>query len=147
MRFFCHQLTQSSRVRPGTRSNGHLFFVTSTAIAVSFGPVGVSSSRSATFISVVASTASRSKGRTALRRAQNATTSCSWHVNSEKARTAKSVFNIDLGSDDGKYKLELENGVLNHTANAEAKDADATITLNRDALNKIILKETTLNKA
>ena len=40
--------------------------------------------------------------------------------------TAKSVFNIDLGSDGGKYKLELENGVLNHTANAEATDADAT---------------------
>ena len=61
--------------------------------------------------------------------------------------TAKSVFNIDLGSDGGKYKLELENGVLNHTANAEATDADATITLNRDTLNKIILKETTLKQA
>ncbi len=57
------------------------------------------------------------------------------------------MFNIDLGSDGGKYKLELENGVLNHTANAEATDADATITLNRDTLNKIILKETTLKQA
>ncbi|EAR2011577.1 SCP2 sterol-binding domain-containing protein, partial [Salmonella enterica] len=47
----------------------------------------------------------------------------------------------------GKYKLELENGVLNHTANAEAKDADATLTLSRDTLNKIILKETTLKQA
>jgi len=37
--------------------------------------------------------------------------------------------------------------VLNHTANAEATDADATITLNRDTLNKIILKETTLKQA
>lgn len=69
------------------------------------------------------------------------------HINGEKAGTAKSVFNIDLGSDGGKYKLELENGVLNHTANAEATDADATITLNRDTLNKIILKETTLKQA
>jgi len=69
------------------------------------------------------------------------------HSNGEKAGTAKSVFNIDLGSDGGKYKLELENGVLNHTANAEATDADATITLNRDTLNKIILKETTLKQA
>ncbi len=43
--------------------------------------------------------------------------------------------------------LELENGVLNHTANAEATNADATITLNRDTLNKIILKETTLKQA
>jgi alkyl sulfatase BDS1-like metallo-beta-lactamase superfamily hydrolase len=57
------------------------------------------------------------------------------------------VFNIDLGSDGGKYKLELENGVLNHTADAEATNADATITLNRDTLNKIILKEVTLKQA
>ena len=69
------------------------------------------------------------------------------HINGEKAADAKSVFNIDLGSDGGKYKLELENGVLNHTANAEAKDADATVTLNHDTLNKIILKEVTLKQA
>ncbi len=30
------------------------------------------------------------------------------HINGEKAGNAKSVFNIDLGSDGGKYKLELE---------------------------------------
>lgn len=69
------------------------------------------------------------------------------HINGQKAGDAKSVFNIDLGSDGGKYKLELENGVLNHTANAEAKEADATLTLNRDTLNKIILKEVTLKQA
>lgn len=69
------------------------------------------------------------------------------HINGQKAGDAKSVFNIDLGSDGGKYKLELENGVLNHTANAEAKDADATVTLNRDTLNKIILQEVTLKQA
>ncbi|WP_170913037.1 alkyl sulfatase C-terminal domain-containing protein, partial [Salmonella enterica] len=65
----------------------------------------------------------------------------------QKAGAAKAVFNIDLGNEGGKYKLELENGVLNHTANAEAKDADATLTLSRDTLNKIILKETTLKQA
>jgi alkyl sulfatase BDS1-like metallo-beta-lactamase superfamily hydrolase len=32
------------------------------------------------------------------------------HINGEKAGTAKAVFNIDLGNDGGKYKLELENG-------------------------------------
>ncbi|MNY33244.1 hypothetical protein D3C86_1675120 [compost metagenome] len=37
--------------------------------------------------------------------------------------------------------------MLNHTANAEAKDADTTIALNRDTLNKIILKEVTLKQA
>ena len=69
------------------------------------------------------------------------------HINGEKAASAKAVFNIDLGSDGGKYKLELENGVLNHTAGAQAKDADATIVLNRETLNKIILKEETLKQA
>lgn len=38
-------------------------------------------------------------------------------------------------------------GYFNHTANAEAKDADATVTLNRDTLNKIILQEVTLKQA
>ncbi|MNT83790.1 hypothetical protein D3C72_2237110 [compost metagenome] len=37
--------------------------------------------------------------------------------------------------------------MLNHTADAEAKDADATVTLSRDTLNKIILKEETLQQA
>ncbi len=69
------------------------------------------------------------------------------HINGEKAAEAKAVFNVDLGNDGGKYLLELENGVLNHTANAEAKNADATITLNRATLNKIILGEETLKQA
>ncbi|MDH8211728.1 alkyl sulfatase C-terminal domain-containing protein, partial [Klebsiella pneumoniae] len=69
------------------------------------------------------------------------------HINGEKAGNAKSVFNIDLGSDGGQYKLELENGVLNHTANAVADNADASISLSRDTLNKIILKQETLKQA
>ncbi len=51
------------------------------------------------------------------------------------------------GKDGGKYKLELENGVLNHTANAVADNADASISLSRDTLNKIILKQETLKQA
>ncbi len=69
------------------------------------------------------------------------------HLNGQKAAGAKSVLNIDLGNDGGKYKLELENGVLNHTANAQDKNADATITLSRDTLNKIILKQETIKQA
>ncbi|MEB2417125.1 alkyl sulfatase dimerization domain-containing protein [Citrobacter sp. R-1.5.2] len=69
------------------------------------------------------------------------------HINGEKAANAKAVFNVDLGSDGGKYKLELENGVLNHSANAQASDADASIVLNRATLNKIILKEESLKQA
>ncbi|MBU3892465.1 MBL fold metallo-hydrolase [Serratia rubidaea] len=69
------------------------------------------------------------------------------HINGEKAAGAKAVLNVDLGDDGGKYKLELENGVLNHTANVQAQDADATLILSRDTLNKIILKEETLQQA
>ncbi|EHT12859.1 Putative alkyl/aryl-sulfatase YjcS [Klebsiella pasteurii] len=43
--------------------------------------------------------------------------------------------------------MAVENGVLNHTADAEAKDADATIALDRATLNKIILEEETLKQA
>lgn len=69
------------------------------------------------------------------------------HINGEKAGNAKAVINVDLGDDGGKYKLELENGVLNHTSDAQAPKADATLTLNRDTLNNIILKEETLKQA
>ncbi len=69
------------------------------------------------------------------------------HINGEKAANAKAIFNVDLGNDGGKYTLELENGVLNHTANVQADNADATIALNRTTLNKIILQEETLKQA
>jgi Alkyl sulfatase and related hydrolases len=69
------------------------------------------------------------------------------HVNGEKAAKAKAVLNIDLGNEGGKYLLELENGVLNHTAGMESKNADATITLSRETLNNIILKQESLKQA
>ena len=69
------------------------------------------------------------------------------HINGEKAANLKSVLNVDFGGDGGKYKLELENGVLNHTANAEDQHADASLALSRETLNKIILKEETLKQA
>ncbi|SNY62475.1 alkyl/aryl-sulfatase [Enterobacter sp. CC120223-11] len=69
------------------------------------------------------------------------------HVNGEKAADAKAVLNFDFGDSGGKYKLELENGVLNHTADAQSDKADATITMSRDTLNKIVLKEESLQQA
>ena len=69
------------------------------------------------------------------------------HINGEKAANAQAVFNVDLGADGGKYKLELENGVLNHSADTQASNADASITLNRATLNKIILKKESLKQA
>ena len=69
------------------------------------------------------------------------------HINGEKAANAHAVLNFNFGDQGGKYKLELENGVLNHTPNSEANNADATINLSRDTLNRIILKEETLQQA
>lgn len=67
-------------------------------------------------------------------------------LNREKAGDAHITLNFDFGTD-GKYLVELENGVLNNTVDAQADDADATITLTRDNLNSIVLGETTLEKA
>jgi alkyl sulfatase BDS1-like metallo-beta-lactamase superfamily hydrolase len=64
-------------------------------------------------------------------------------LNSAKAANAAMMLNVDLGDQGGQYVLELENGVLNHTADARADDADATLTLSRDTLNDIILQQTT----
>lgn len=68
-------------------------------------------------------------------------------LNSQKAGDTKLTFNFDFGEKDGKYLLQLENGVLNNTAGRQADNADATITLTRDSLNGIVLGETTLDKA
>jgi alkyl sulfatase BDS1-like metallo-beta-lactamase superfamily hydrolase len=68
-------------------------------------------------------------------------------LDSAKAGDATAKLNIDLGDPDGQYLLELGNGVLNHTANVQADEADATVTLTRDTLNDIILKQTTLADA
>ena len=43
--------------------------------------------------------------------------------------------------------MQLENGVLNHTADMQADDADVTLTLTREALNGIILGEEKLDAA
>jgi alkyl sulfatase BDS1-like metallo-beta-lactamase superfamily hydrolase len=68
-------------------------------------------------------------------------------LNAPKAADAKAKLNFDFGEAGGKYLVEMENGVLNHTANRQADDADATVTLTRDTLNGIILQETKLADA
>ncbi|MGU0057361.1 alkyl sulfatase C-terminal domain-containing protein [Enterobacter hormaechei] len=68
------------------------------------------------------------------------------HQRVRRVTRRRSSRSIDPGKDGGKSKLELEKGVLNHTANAQAKDADATITLDRTTLNNIILKKETLKQ-
>ncbi len=43
--------------------------------------------------------------------------------------------------------IEMVHGVLNHTSNRQAENADATITLSRETLDQIVLKETTMQDA
>jgi alkyl sulfatase BDS1-like metallo-beta-lactamase superfamily hydrolase len=64
-------------------------------------------------------------------------------LNRAKAANAKAVFNFDFGAG-GKYVLEMENGVLNHTAESTSSAADATVTLSRATLDKLILHDTKL---
>jgi alkyl sulfatase BDS1-like metallo-beta-lactamase superfamily hydrolase len=67
--------------------------------------------------------------------------------NGEKAADAKGVLNFDFGPDGGSYSVEMENGVLNHTKGVRDPQADATVTLSRDTLNKIILQQVKLDDA
>jgi alkyl sulfatase BDS1-like metallo-beta-lactamase superfamily hydrolase len=67
-------------------------------------------------------------------------------LNADKAADTGITLNFDFG-DDGKYLVQLENGVLNHTADAQAENADATITLGRATLDNIVLGQTTLESA
>jgi alkyl sulfatase BDS1-like metallo-beta-lactamase superfamily hydrolase len=68
-------------------------------------------------------------------------------LNAPKAGDAAAKLNFDFGNSGGTYLVELENGVLNHTAGRHADDADATVTLTRQTLNGIILGETKLADA
>ncbi|WP_066741284.1 alkyl sulfatase C-terminal domain-containing protein [Cupriavidus sp. D384] len=68
-------------------------------------------------------------------------------VNRAKAANAHIVLNVDFGKPDGTYLLELENGVLNHTAGVQAQQADANVTMTRDTLNGIILGQTRMADA
>ena len=65
-------------------------------------------------------------------------------LDSEAAGDAEITLNVDLGDQGGQYLLELGNGVLNHTADVQADDADASLTLSRDTLNDVILGQTTM---
>ncbi|MFQ6575185.1 alkyl/aryl-sulfatase [Pseudomonas sp. UM16] len=68
-------------------------------------------------------------------------------LNAPKAEGKRLSLNFDFTDLKQKYSLEMVHGVLNHTEGVQAKDADATVTLTRDTLNKIVLKETSLKDA
>ena len=68
-------------------------------------------------------------------------------LNGPKAAGKKITLNLVFPDTKDKYVLALENGALSHTPNAQLKDADATVTLDRSVLNNIVLGETTLDKS
>jgi len=68
-------------------------------------------------------------------------------LNGPKADGKHIVLNFDFTDVKEKYMIEMTNGVLNHTSNKQSDKADATITLSRDTLDQIVLKETTMKDA
>nr|WP_314901463.1 alkyl sulfatase dimerization domain-containing protein [uncultured Deefgea sp.] len=66
--------------------------------------------------------------------------------NADKAAGKKYAININFTDLKKHYTLKVENAVLNHTQH-QAKTADATLTLTKDTLNAVQLKEITLEKA
>jgi len=60
-------------------------------------------------------------------------------LNGPKAAGQTMTINWNFTDTQEKYALALEHGAMNHTANKQAKDADATVTLTRAALNEVIL--------
>ncbi len=68
-------------------------------------------------------------------------------LNRDKAAGKHVVLNLDFTDTRQKYTLEMVNSVLNHTEGKQAKEPTASMTLSRDTLNRMMLKETTLKDA
>jgi alkyl sulfatase BDS1-like metallo-beta-lactamase superfamily hydrolase len=67
-------------------------------------------------------------------------------LNGPKAAGKKITLNLDFPDTKEKYVLGVRNGALSHRSNTQAKNADATVTITRAALNQIVLGETSLDK-
>ena len=68
-------------------------------------------------------------------------------LNAQKAAGKTITINFQFTDTGEEYVLELANSVLNHTAGAQRPDADATLTLTRGTLTKIMLRQVTLPEA
>lgn len=68
-------------------------------------------------------------------------------LNAEKAGDATASINFDFTDTGEKVFVQLENGVLNHTADMQMDGADTSLTLTRDTLNNIILGQEKLDDA
>ena len=68
-------------------------------------------------------------------------------LNGPKAAGKRSIINWDLPDLGEIYVLNLENCALSYLAGKHAPDADATVTLDRQVLNQIAMRQTTLADA
>jgi alkyl sulfatase BDS1-like metallo-beta-lactamase superfamily hydrolase len=68
-------------------------------------------------------------------------------LNGDRAQGKTAVLNWHLTDTNQRYVLNLENSALTHTADAQAENADATITLTRATLDEISLQKTTFPAA
>jgi alkyl sulfatase BDS1-like metallo-beta-lactamase superfamily hydrolase len=68
-------------------------------------------------------------------------------LNGPKADGKHIAINWDFTDTGQKYALELEDSVLIYTANKQLAEADATVTLERTALDDVILGRTTIDMA
>ncbi len=68
-------------------------------------------------------------------------------LNREKSAGKHVVLNLDFTDTDQKYTLEMVNSVLNHTEGKQAKEPTASMSLSRETLNRMMLKEMTLKDA
>lgn len=65
-------------------------------------------------------------------------------LNGEKAANTTLTLNFNFPDIKEKYLVELNNGSLHHIQGYQSDKADATITMNREILNQIILQQKTL---
>jgi alkyl sulfatase BDS1-like metallo-beta-lactamase superfamily hydrolase len=68
-------------------------------------------------------------------------------LNGPQAAGKHITLNFEFTDLDEQYTLEMVNGVINHTAGTMADDADATITMTREAFNNITLGQLTRDEA
>ena len=68
-------------------------------------------------------------------------------VNGPKAADKTITLNFVFPDTKQRYLVELSNGALSHLANRQAKNADATVNIDRETLDEIVLGGTTLEKA
>jgi len=67
-------------------------------------------------------------------------------LNAKKAEGKTIGINFDFTDTKERYHLSLDNSVINYMADKQADGADATFTLKRTTLNKLMLKQITLEK-